>query len=268
MENHIGRKMEEIRRAVEKRAREESPVTETPADCPLCGDRGIVYEDGQARVCSCMQQKRLETMFRHARISGEYRDKRFGDFSLDYYPGTPLGDGQGSLKSRARDCLAAARRFVDDVSSGDLNARGMYIYGSVGSGKTLLAACIANELIHRKVGVLFVVVPDLLDELKATFSLRSEKEEITLMDSIRNAPVLILDDLGMHNYSEWTAGRIYNIVNYRVNQGLPTVMTSNFSLGELAHHLDERTSSRIVQLCKVYRLEVDQDIRVKRYLVR
>lgn len=271
MEKHIQKKMEEIRQAAMKRESLGVPgEPETTGDvCPLCGGRGLIPEGDSARVCGCMRQKALEHRFRHARLDGEYRNRRFDDFDLSYYPEDKKSPGsRGSMRQGALKCLGAARTLVQEVADDLPDHRGMYIFGSVGSGKTLLAACIANELIARGREVLFVVVPDLLDELRATFSNKNETDELTLMQSIRTVPVLILDDLGAHNYSEWTAGRLYNMINYRVNHRLTTVFTSNFSLSQLEEVLDKRTCSRILELCQLYRLDSDQDIRVKRYMAR
>ncbi|MDD2443679.1 MAG: hypothetical protein PHS52_04170, partial [Desulfotomaculaceae bacterium] len=71
-------------------------------------------------------------------------------------------------------------------------------------------------------------------------------------------------DLGAHNYTEWTRNRIYSIINYRLNHRLPVIVTTNIVLEDLEEYLGERTTSRLLEMCRPYRLLVDLDIRVIR----
>jgi DNA replication protein DnaC len=82
------------------------------------------------------------------------------------------------------------------------------------------------------------------------------------MDTARKAEVLVLDDLGAHNFTEWTQNKIFSLINYRMNHGLPCVITTNLSLEEMNQVVGLRTVSRIIEMCKIYRLYVDEDIRV------
>jgi len=85
-----------------------------------------------------------------------------------------------------------------------------------------------------------------------------------LMESARQTPLLILDDLGVNNYTEWSKNKIYSIVNYRLNHQLPVIVTTNITPEDLEEYLGERTTSRLLEMCKPYRLLVDMDIRTVR----
>jgi len=232
--------------------------------CPLCGDRGIVLNGDTAAPCSCMEKKRIENSFKYARLSRELMNCRFEKFSLAYYKNTQQ-DQEDYLN--AQKALKAAREFVKNVRENP-NEVGLLFTGSVGSGKTFLAASIANELLESNFKLLFLIVPDLLDELRATFSNKSENTEYDLLDIARTVPILILDDLGAHNYTEWSRNRIYSILNYRMNEQLPTVITTNLDFDEIDHYLGERTCSRLLQMCRIFRLSAPQDIRMQNYLKR
>src|SRR5690606_27907594 len=111
-----------------------------------------------------------------------------------------------------------------------------------------LACAIANYVLSKGKPVLFTVVPDLLDQIKATYD-RSplvDSDELAILEGARTVDLLILDDLGAHNYTQWTVNKIYSILNYRVNHQLPVVITTNLSLDELDIYLGERTTSRIL----------------------
>ena len=186
----------------------------------------------------------------------------FSQFKLNYYPSSIPSEGGISYKERAIKALESSQNFVQDIISLK-NPKGLYFFGPVGSGKTFLAISIAKELLLKNQEVLFVVVPDYLDALRHSYnkdehSDYSERELVGITSKVR---VLVLDDLGAHNYTQWTINKIYSLLNYRLNHRLPTIITSNLSLAELEKFLGERTCSRIIGLCNIFRLLVPKDIR-------
>jgi DNA replication protein DnaC len=128
----------------------------------------------------------------------------------------------------------------------------LVLLGGYGCGKTHLAAAIANACVERGEVALLVVVPDLLDYLRATFAPESSVSYDERFEAIRNAPLLILDDLGTESSTLWAEEKLYQIFNYRYVTRLPTVITSNRKLEEI----DPRLRSRMVdpELCQVYQI--------------
>lgn len=232
--------------------------------CPLCGDRGIILQGDSAIPCSCMEKRKIENSFKYARLSRELLSCRFEKFSLAYYKDS---DSNNEDYQNAQKALKASEEFAENVRNNP-NEIGLLFTGSVGSGKTYLAASIANVLIENQQKILFLIVPDLLDELRATFNKNSENTEYDLLDIARTVPILILDDLGAHNYTEWSRNRIYSILNYRMNEQLPTIITTNLDFNDIEHYLGERTCSRLLQMCRIFRLSAGQDIRMQKYLKR
>ncbi len=98
----------------------------------------------------------------------------------------------------------------------------MLVHGPSGAGKTHVAAAIANRCIERGQPALFVVVPDLLDHLRASYSPNSELGYDALIEQVRNAPVLILDDLGTQSSTAWAQEKLFQVLNHRYNAQLPT----------------------------------------------
>jgi DNA replication protein DnaC len=227
--------------------------------CPTCQDRGIILAGDVAYPCSCMRMIKMENQFRTARISRVLKDCRLEKFKFDYYT---LDKADKTHREGAAKALNAAKGFVEECKQNP-HALGILFTGPVGSGKTYLAASIANELIEAQLQVLFLVVPDLLDELRATY--KSDVNEMDLLDTARTIPILILDDLGAHNYTDWTRNRLYSIINYRMNELLPTVITSNLTLDEMEDYIGVRTTSRIIQSSRIFRLTVEEDIRHQMY---
>jgi len=101
---------------------------------------------------------------------------------------------------------------------------------------------------------MFVVVPDLLDHLRATFSPTSSVSYDRLFDHVRTASLLILDDLGTQSATPWAREKLYQLINYRYNAELPTVITTSSPLDEI----DPRVRSRMLdrRICEIYVLNV------------
>jgi DNA replication protein DnaC len=114
--------------------------------------------------------------------------------------------------------------------------------GVNGCGKTHLAAAIANYRLAQGEPVFFVVVPDLLDHLRSTFSPESRISYDEFSETIKEIPLLILDDFGEQSATPWAQEKLYQLINYRYNARLPMVVTTCLSLDEI----ETRISSRMV----------------------
>jgi len=114
--------------------------------------------------------------------------------------------------------------------------------GVNGCGKTHLAAAIANYRLAQGKPAFFVVVPDLLDHLRSTFSPDSKISYDEFFEKIKETPLLILDDFGEQSATSWAQEKLYQLINYRYNARLPMVVTTCLSLDEI----ETRISSRMV----------------------
>ncbi len=121
----------------------------------------------------------------------------------------------------------------------------LVLMGDVGSGKTHLAAAIANHRTSRGLPALFVVVSDLLDHLRSTYAPDSPITYDAMVQRIRTAPFLVLDDLGTQTATPWAREKLFQIVNHRYNDRLPTVFTSSQEMDDLTQ-ADPRLASRLI----------------------
>jgi DNA replication protein DnaC len=87
---------------------------------------------------------------------------------------------------------------------------------------------------------LFVVVPDLLDHLRSTFSPDSKISYDQFFESVKNTPLLVLDDFGKQTTASWAQEKLYQVINYRYNARLPTVVTTNLSTDEMDSSISSR----------------------------
>jgi DNA replication protein DnaC len=118
----------------------------------------------------------------------------------------------------------------------------LVLLGENGCGKTHLAAAIANHLNKNNKSVLFIVVPDFLDHLRSAFNPVKHISYDGLFEKVKKASVLILDDFGEQAVTSWTQEKLYQLINYRYNAQLATVITMSYSLDEI----ENRISSRMV----------------------
>lgn len=127
--------------------------------------------------------------------------------------------------------------------------------GEYGAGKTHLAAAIANHRAGLGEPPLFVVVPDLLDHLRATFGPHSQTTFDRRFEEIRTAPLLVLDDLGTQSMTPWAREKLYQLFNYRSNAELPTVITI---AADSLENMDPRLLTRLQdpQLCRTVAMPV------------
>jgi DNA replication protein DnaC len=147
------------------------------------------------------------------------------------------------LRSLERS-FEAARQFAE-------KPRGWLVFtGPYGCGKTHLAAAIANWRASEGHPVTFVVVPDLLDHLRATFNPASTVSYDRRFEEVRASPLLVLDDLGTQAATPWVREKLYQLFNHRYNAALPTVITT----ADSADEIDPRLRSRMLdaRLCTIY----------------
>jgi DNA replication protein DnaC len=146
----------------------------------------------------------------------------------------------------------AAEKVENYIKSWEENresGRGLYFCGGVGTGKTHLAVAVMNELMQRKrVPSLFVTVPEFLDNLREAYMIPGRDLD-EWMEAVKNAELLVLDDLGAEKPNPWVRERLFVIVNHRYREALPTLFTSNIGPRDLATQLGERTASRIIAMC-------------------
>ena len=166
-------------------------------------------------------------------------DHTFGKFSLR---------ADENLEKEEKKKLESAFKAAQSYAE---KPKGWLVFqGGYASGKTHLAAAIANYRSSEGIPPLFIMVPDLMDHLRATFSPDSTISYDRRFDEIKKSPLLILDDLGTESMTPWVKEKLYQLFNYRYNAGLPTIITTTDKLSEI----DPRIRSRILdrRLCRIY----------------
>ncbi len=167
----------------------------------------------------------------------------FGTFSLRKGENLPAEDVR-SLENAFR----AAQEFAEEP------AGWLVFSGPFGCGKTHLGAAIANYRSSQGHPTLFVVVPDLLDHLRATFNPGSNVTYDRRFEEVRSTRLLVLDDLGTQSTTPWAKEKLYQLFNFRYNARLPTVITTADTLDEIDPRLRERLLDK--RLCSILPITV------------
>lgn len=153
-------------------------------------------------------------------------------------------------------------KFIKDYQDGK-NPKGLYLHGSFGSGKTYLVSAMLNELAKKNIKSAIIFWPEYLRLLKSSFN--NDEYKINF-DLIKTSPILLIDDIGAENVTSWSRDEILcSILQYRMEEHLPTFFTSNLDINSLEHHLsiskdgtEEIKARRIIE--RIKQLTIDEEL--------
>lgn len=161
--------------------------------------------------------------------------------------------------------IKALTEFIEQYRKGK-QVKGIYLHGSFGSGKTFLISAMFHELAKDQVKSCILFWPEFLNDLKASFGKDDFKEKL---DEVKRAKLLLIDDIGAENTTPWSRDDVLcPILQYRMQEALPTFFTSNFTLEELENHLSiSRDGVEIVKakriMERINQLSIDMELNGK-----
>ena len=182
-------------------------------------------QEEEAKRRRAMRQ-RVENLLGQSGIKKRFRQRTFPNFRTD----TP-----GRKKN-----YGIAKEYADNWAYHQAKGDGLYIEGTNGTGKTHLAAAIALQLIHEGVPVICKTSSDLLLDIKKSFDGDGIRES-DVLDIYKRVDLLIIDDLGKEQCSDWSMSTLYSILNDRYEDMKPTIVTTNYNQAALAAALRGQT---------------------------
>ncbi|MEN8241290.1 MAG: ATP-binding protein [Chloroflexota bacterium] len=209
-------------------------------NCPHCQGLGYIRADlsldhpefGKLQVCACrseeLSQRTSSRLYAFSQLE-ELKNLTFDNFKPRGHVG--LGEAQADSLEFAYN---QAVRFSQEKTT-----PWIFLHGKYGCGKTHLAAAIANISVEKGTQTLFITVPDLLDTLRFSYS-SAETSFEERFEEIRRSPLLILDDFGTQNATDWAQEKLFQIINFRYINKLPMVVTTNLDLDEIEGRIRSR----------------------------
>lgn len=197
-------------------------------------------------MCDCQAEENerqiSEDKAHEARMNQERR--RLEGISSEQWRQASFVDDDRRDERASEVCMRYAKNFEQMQNSN----MGLMLYGEVGSGKTFLAACIANALLEQGSRVMMASLPTLIAQMGADFG----EERADILRRVTNADLLVLDDVGVERDTEYSMEQAYEVINARYKSGKPLVVTTNLSMRDLkgVNALSKsRIYDRLKELC-------------------
>ncbi|MCH5192727.1 MAG: ATP-binding protein [Oscillospiraceae bacterium] len=241
---------EMIRSILKKNGYPESYL-EPSYTCPICHDTGI---SGSGR-CKCFEKLLNDLAVEKLNKEANMPNCDFEHFDLSYYDGkTENGiDCRRKMEQISEYCESYADNF-------SRNSPSLFLLGKTGLGKTHISLAIAKRVTERGFTVAYGSLSNYLRMIEKEHFGRSENTETDTMQVLINTDLLILDDLGSEFRTSFSEPAIYNIINSRINLGLPTIISSNLSTAELQKNYNDRIISRLFSVFTTL-MFVGEDVR-------
>lgn len=200
----------------------------------------VDYNTAKPCTCGALEKKIQKNRLSFAAIPETYKDVSLKDMTLAYY-----------TKPESIECFKAVaalvKWYLENLDENIAEGRGIYFWSETkGSGKTMLAAALANELMNKHLKVVkFATSLDILDAIRDTYNNDNEDSESKLLNDLVRADFLVIDDFGTERVTDWVGEKFYQIINKRYIGKKVTFYTSNCDLNTLKY--DDRITNRIVE---------------------
>lgn len=229
----------------EVKLRYTSNLMEVAKEIPICRDcKGLLfcpYDIKGVRKCAIKEDDIIKFVYKNCPYKEE-NDKENAYLKNIYVYKMPKEISEASFKKIYKDdanrleTIKYLKDFYDNYNKLK-KGKGLYLYGNFGCGKTYLIAALFNELAKKNIHSTIIYFPEFLRSLKSSFgNIEDNYEE--RFDSVKTSPLLLLDDIGAEKLSDWARDEVLGVIlQYRMEENLPTFLTSNLSLKELEEHL-------------------------------
>lgn len=222
--------------------------------CEKCKDTGFIIN----QRCSCYKQYLVKIYYKNSDLNELIKENNFDRFTFEYYSSRKEGSEPEAPRKNMEKIFSRSMAFIRNFESSTEN---LLFYGNSGTGKTFLSNCIAKELLDKGHLVVYRTAEALIQNLK---HIRFDGDQ-TLEDMIINCDLLIIDDLGTEQISDFSKTELFNLLNKKILKGKKMIVSTNCTLEEILQIYSERISSRLLGNFGLYKFFGD-DIRIKKNL--
>lgn len=213
-------------------------------NCTDCRDTGyILAGDGTRNKCHCFRQQEIRILYAQSHIQSVLDRENFSTLSYQYYQGDDL--------RRFETAVQLSKKFIENFRN---DCQNLFFYGTVGTGKSFLSGCIAEELLKQGNSVIYFSAAGLFDLLaRYSFDTKAKDSLYDLYEDLYDCDLLIIDDLGTEVTNGFITSQLFSCLNERHLRGKSTLISTNLTLEELRDRYSDRIFSRITSnftLCK------------------
>ncbi len=201
--------------------------------CRICNDTGYV----ETKMCNCVRDAIVKRAYYNSGLGKALDNQTFDTLDMSYYTGT-VGSGD-SVRERMEFVVNYCKNYAKYFSPG---TESLLMVGGAGRGKTHLASAIGKEVIHKGYSVVYETASNVVNTFEAE---RFGREGRVDTDKYYSCTLLIIDDLGTEFSTQYSISVLFNLLNYRIINGLSTIVTTNLSLKEIEANYKERIYSRL-----------------------
>ena len=226
--------------------------------CPKCKDEGYIG----INKCPCYKKKLVQLYYKNSDLKDTLLVNNFNNFNLSLFSNHKLNeDDRFSPRKNIENILIFLKQnYIPNFSTTTDN---LLFYGDSGTGKTFLSCCVAKELLDNGYLVVYRTVDELMNNLREIkFENNSELENILI-----NCDLLIIDDLGAEQITDFTTTEFFNLLNKKLLKKKKMIISTNLSLPDIRTTYTERISSRLLGNFKLYKFYTE-DIRIQLNLKR
>lgn len=225
--------------------------------CSKCKDEGYIG----VKKCSCYKSKLVKLYYQDSDLEEAVKINNFNNFDINLYSNHKIGEDKFSPRRNMENIIEFIKGdYIPNFSSHNSN---LLFYGNSGTGKTYLSWCIAKDLLDKGFLVVYKTSDELIKCLRdIRFNNNYELEELLL-----NCDLLIIDDLGAEQITEFSATELFTLINKKLLKNKKMLISTNLSLPMITKIYSERIYSRLVGNFKLYKFYAE-DIRIQLNLKR
>ncbi len=229
-------------------------------DCYKCNDTGYIGTEH----CTCLNQSLINVAYEQSNLKHILDYENFDTFDFNYYSEEVDKKYGRSPRKNMENLYQVSVHFAHDFHKSFKN---ILFYGDTGLGKTFLCNCIAKDLLDKGKTVLYLPSVQLFQLFETARFHREDMEEFSkeMLNTLLSVELLIIDDLGTEFINSFTGPELFNVINTRVLNQKPTIISTNLSLDEIKQQYSDRIVSRLLGSYEMLQVFGD-DIRIlKKY---
>lgn len=196
-------------------------------------------------LCKCEQERLAEE---EKELERQEREMRIKEMKRIGFPDSELSRCTFDVDDHSNEKVSRiAHNYVDHFKEMKKKGKGLLFYGSVGTGKTFISACIANELINQGHPCLVTNFARITNTISGMYEGKQE-----YLDRLDRFHLMVIDDLSSERDTEYVSEIVQNVIDSRYRSGLPLIITTNLTSEELKHPAEirkQRIYSRIFEMC-------------------